>query len=153
MFIEGLIKEPVRNFAKKRNIDYHKPWIDVIRRIMVFMIAVFSTFFFRAESLSHIGVIYKQLFTSFGFGLDYFKASLTTLGMNALDILEIALILVIMLKLYDFAYDRSFIKQADDNRKMFYRSVTIISSIVVIALGWFILISNDSSSAFVYFQF
>ena len=73
--------------------------------------------------------------------------------MTALDILEIALILVIMFKLYDFAYDRLFIKEPDDNRKMFYRSVVIVSSVIVIALGWFILISSDASSAFVYFQF
>ena len=152
-FIEGLIKEPVRHFANKHHIDYHKPWIDAIRRVIVFIILIFSTFFFRAESLSHIGVIYKQIFTSFGFGLDYFKAALTSLGMNALDILEIVLILIIMLKLYDFAYDRSFVKKPDDNRKMFYRSVIAISSIIVIAIGWFILIANEASSAFVYFQF
>ena len=155
---EGLIRDPVRNFAARHNIDYHKPWINVIRRICVYMILVFSAFFFRAQSIGEIGIIYGRLFTSFGFGVEYFNAALSSLGMRVIDIIEIALILAVMYKLYDLAYDTSFMEtDANGNavlvKNKYFKNVIICLMVVAIALGWFMLISSDAVSAFVYFQF
>ena len=158
MVIEGLIKNPVRNFAKKHNINYHRPLINAIRRTLVFSILIFSAFLFRAQNISQIGVIYSRIFTSFGFGLDYFNAALSSLGMKVIDILEIALILGVMYKLYDLAYDTSFMQvDADGNavlvKNKYFKNIIICLMVVAIALGWFMLISSDAVSAFVYFQF
>ena len=158
MVIEGLIKNPVRNFAKKHNINYHRPWINVIRRTLVFSILIFSAFLFRAQNISQIGVIYSRIFTSFGFGLDYFNAALSSLGMKVIDILEIALILGVMYKLYDLAYDDSFIA-VNENGQMaiiknkYFKNIIICLMVVAVALGWFMLISKEAVSQFVYFQF
>lgn len=158
MFIEGLIKKPVRNFCSKKNINLGNPVIVVIRRVVVFMITIFSTFFFRAENITQIGVIYSKFFTSFGFGLNYFDATLASLGMKVIDMIEIALILSVMYKLYDLAYDTSFM-QIDENgnailaKNRYFKNIIICLLVVAIALGWFMLISNDAVSEFVYFQF
>ena len=158
MVIEGLIKNPVRNFAKKHNINYHRPWINVIRRTLVFSILIFSAFLFRAQNISQIGVIYSRIFTSFGFGLDYFNAALSSLGMKVIDILEIALILGVMYKLYDLAYDDSFIVVNENgqmaiNKNKYFKNIIICLMVVAVALGWFMLISKEAVSQFVYFQF
>ena len=158
MFIEGLIKKPVRNFCSKKNINLGNPVIVVIRRVVVFMITIFSTFFFRAENITQIGVIYSKFFTSFGFGLNYFDATLASLGMKVIDMIEIVLILSVMYKLYDLAYDTSFM-QIDENgnailaKNRYFKNIIICLLVVAIALGWFMLISNDAVSEFVYFQF
>ena len=158
MVIEGLIKKPFRNFMAKHNIDYHKPWINVIRRVMVFMILVFSALLFRAANIEQIGMIYARLFTNFGFGVNYFNDSLSSLGMKVIDMIEIALILGVMYKLYDLAYDTSFM-QVDENgnavlvKNKYFKNVIVCVMVVAIALGWFMLISSDAISEFVYFQF
>jgi len=158
MTLEGLIKGPIRNLAKKHNFDYHKPWINVIRRVFIYTVLVFSTFLFRAQNIEHVGVIYAKVFTSFGFGLDYFKAALSSLNMKVIDIIEIALILAVMYKLYDLAYDNSFM-QVDENgnavivKNKYFKNIIICLMVVSIALGWFMLISSDAVSQFVYFQF
>lgn len=158
MVIEGLIKKPFRNFMAKHNINYHKPWINVIRRVMVFMILVFSALLFRAANIEQIGMIYARLFTNFGFGMDYFNASLSSLGMKVIDMIEIALILGVMYKLYDLAYDNSFM-QIDENgnailvKNKYFKNVIVCVMVLAIALGWFMLISSDAVSEFVYFQF
>ena len=158
MVIEGLIKNPVRNFAKKHNINYHRPLINAIRRTLVFSILIFSAFLFRAQNISQIGVIYSRIFTSFGFGLDYFNAALSSLGMKVIDILEIALILGVMYKLYDLAYDDSFIVVNENgqmaiNKNKYFKNIIICLMVVAVALGWFMLISKEAVSQFVYFQF
>ena len=158
MVIEGLIKNPVRNFAKKHNINYHRPLINVIRRTLVFSILIFSAFLFRAQNISQIGVIYSRIFTSFGFGVDYFNAALSSLGMKVIDILEIALILGVMYKLYDLAYDDSFIVVNENgqmaiNKNKYFKNIIICLMVVAVALGWFMLISKEAVSQFVYFQF
>ena len=158
MVIEGLIKNPIRNFAKKHNINYHRPWINVIRRTLVFSILIFSAFLFRAQNISQIGVIYSRIFTSFGFGVDYFNAALSSLGMKVIDILEIALILGVMYKLYDLAYDDSFIVVNENgqmaiNKNKYFKNIIICLMVVAVALGWFMLISKEAVSQFVYFQF
>ena len=158
MVIEGLIKNPIRNFAKKHNINYHRPWINEIRRTLVFSILIFSAFLFRAQNISQIGVIYSRIFTSFGFGLDYFNAALSSLGMKVIDILEIALILGVMYKLYDLAYDDSFIVVNENgqmaiNKNKYFKNIIICLMVVAVALGWFMLISKEAVSQFVYFQF
>ena len=158
MVIEGLIKNPIRNFAKKHNINYHRPWINVIRRTLVFSILIFSAFLFRAQNISQIGVIYSRIFTSFGFGLDYFNAALSSLGMKVIDILEIALILGVMYKLYDLAYDDSFIVVNENgqmaiNKNKYFKNIIICLMVVAVALGWFMLIFKEAVSQFVYFQF
>ena len=158
MIIEGLIKDPVRKFAAKHNIDYHKPWINIIRRFFVFFILIFSAFLFRAQNISQIGVIYSRLFTAVGFGVDYFKAALSALDMKVIDMVEIALILGVMYKLYDLAYDDSFIV-TDQNgnasivKNKYFKNVIICLMVLAIALGWFMLISKEAVSQFVYFQF
>ena len=158
MVIEGLIKNPVRNFAKKHNINYHRPLINAIRRTLVFSILIFSAFLFRAQNISQIGVIYSRIFTSFGFGVDYFNAALSSLGMKVIDILEIALILGVMYKLYDLAYDDSFIVVNENgqmaiNKNKYFKNIIICLMVVAVALGWFMLISKEAVSQFVYFQF
>ena len=158
MIIEGLIKDPVRKFASKHNINYHKPWINVIRRCLVYFLLIFSAFLFRAQNISQIGVIYSRLFTSIGFGMEYFKAALSSLDMKVIDMVEIALILGVMYKLYDLAYDDSFIV-TDQNgtasivKNKYFKNVIICLMVLAIALGWFMLISKEAVSQFVYFQF
>ena len=158
MVIEGLIKNPVRNFAKKHNINYHRPLINAIRRTLVFSILIFSAFLFRAQNISQIGVIYSRIFTSFGFGVDYFNAALSSLGMKVIDIIEIALILGVMYKLYDLAYDDSFIVVNENgqmaiNKNKYFKNIIICLMVVAVALGWFMLIFKEAVSQFVYFQF
>ena len=158
MTIEGFIKNPVRKFAAKHNINYHKPWINVIRRVFVYLILTFSAFLFRAQTIEQIGIIYSRVFSSFGFGVSYFNAAMSSLGIKVIDIVEIALILGVMYKLYDLAYDTSFM-QIDENgnavvvKNAYFRNIVVCLMIVAIALGWFMLISSDAVSAFVYFQF
>ncbi|HHT67570.1 MAG TPA: MBOAT family protein [Erysipelotrichaceae bacterium] len=157
MSIEALITKPVRNFAAKHNINYHRPWIDAIRRAWVFLILTFSAFLFRAQNIAEAGFIYYQLFNSFGFGFDYLRAAMTSLNIKVIDLVQLALILAIMFKLYDLAYDDSFIEKDETlptvNKNPYFKNVILCLMVVAVALGWFMLISRDAVSAFVYFQF
>lgn len=155
--VEALLKNPIRNFAAKHNINYHRPWIDVIRRVFVFSIFVFSTFFFRAQSIQEVGIIFARVFTQFGFSFTYLESSINSLGMKILDFIELGLILLVMLKLYDLAYDNSFTLIENGGslltKKSFGKNLIFILMITAIALGWFVLISSEANSAFIYFQF
>ena len=158
MFIEGLVKKPIRNLCSKKNFNLDHPVIVVFRRVVVFVITIFSTFFFRAESITQVGEIYKQFFTTFGFSASYFNATLNSLGMKVIDIIEIALILGVMYKLYDLAYDTSFMQVGENGestlvKNKYFKNIIICLMIVAIAFGWFMLISSDAVSEFVYFQF
>ena len=157
MIIEGLIRKPIRKYAQEHNINYDKPWINVFRRIGVFFILMLSTYFFRAQSISDLGLIYKRLFTTFGFGMTYFSASFVSLGIHVLDLIEIALMLAVMYRLFNIAYDKTNltdeqIKERGANKK-YTKNVILLLMVVAVALGWFMLISSDATSAFVYFQF
>ena len=157
MILENIIRKHVRKYAKEHNIDYNKPWINVFRRIGVFFILMFSTYFFRAQSISDLGIIYKQLFTSFGFGIPYLKEAMSILGIKIIDLIELALILLIMLRLFNFAYDQVNIDDTSVNErgetKKYTKNIIMLLMVVAVALGWFMLISSDATSAFVYFQF
>ncbi len=153
MFIESILKKPVRKFCEKRNINLNILPIVILRRCVVFLIAIFSTFFFRATSIAHIGTIFAQIFTTFGFSFEYFNASFSSLNLDLLSAIVIVLCLLVMCKLYDFGYDRSFVEIGHDNRTLFYRTSIIVIFVIAIAIGWFILISIEGASEFVYFQF
>ena len=91
-----------------------------------------------------------------GFGLEYFQSSINSLGMKVIDFIELGLILLVMLRLYDLAYDNtftSFNNGSTFDKKAFAKNLVTILAITAIALGWFILISSDSNSSFIYFQF
>ena len=149
--IESLIREPLKKLEKKCKA------VPIIRRVLLFFIIIFASYLFRCQTIMEVGTAYSRLFTQFGFGIEYFQASLSMLNMKIIDIIELALIFVIMFKLYDFAYDLPSIEiqqEGEGNlRKVCGKSLGFTLLILCVALGWFMLISSDAASSFVYFQF
>ena len=149
--IESLIKEPLRKLEKKYKA------VPIIRRVLLFVIILLPAYLFRSQTIAEVGTAYSRLFTQFGFGTEYFKATLSALNMKIIDIIELALIFVIMFKLYDLAYDLPQIEINKEGEgkvdKVYAKGAIFATMVILIALGWFMLLSNDASSAFVYFQF
>jgi len=157
MIIESLLRKPIRKYAQEHHINYNKPWINIIRRIGVFLILVFSSYFFRAQSITDLGVIYTRLFTAVGFDKNYFVSTFAVLGMKLIDVIEIALLLMVMLRLFNLAYDQVGLTIEQENErsvtKKYSKNIIMLLVVIAVGLGWFVLISSDATSAFVYFQF
>ena len=55
--------------------------------LILFVIIVFASYLFRCQTIQEVGVAYSRLFTSFGFGGEYFSSTMTSLSMKIIDII------------------------------------------------------------------
>ena len=161
LVIEGFLRGPYRAFCEKHGIDNAKAGIHLLRQCLVFLFFIPAGLFFRARSLAEIGEIFVRIFTAFGSG--GIGGALEMLSMDVLDLLVLAGSMVCLLmigKMGEYVggatNDGVLLagpERASERALYASRAAAQVICIMAIALGWFILISSDNVSAFVYFQF
>ena len=136
---------------KKREKIYTNAGIDTstctfrsIRIVITFILVCFAWIFFRANNISELILILKNLFTTVGFST--FASELGITLSNAL-IMIFSIIIMILLdrKLTLARYD------SPSGAKLF--GGTSLYLLWAIIFAWLLLLASDGSSAFIYFQF
>lgn len=155
--LETLLKEPVQKLCNRLKLDLESPTVRLIRQIIVFIMFTFSCVLFRAQSISDVGIAFRQMFTVWGVGENYLQTALDALGMNVLQIIQLAVIITAMSLIYNLPKSEAEGKlplSADGEkvRQTSYIPLFIYGGLAVF-LCWFALLSNSDVSGFVYFQF
>lgn len=168
MTAEIFLRRPYHALCEKLKIDNGSAGVTLVRQAIVFFMCIIGALIFRAQSVAQVGEIFSALFTGFGFGASYFDSALGVLSMNVSDLLRVALLLACMTKLYDMAEyanvgasaapellcpEGGSLSAAREHGLYARRIATMVYAVIAIALGWLMLIADDSVSAFVYFQF
>lgn len=145
--LESVLKKTARRAAKQLAINLQSPLTKLIRRSYMFLIFIPAALLFRAASVQQIGQIATQLFTS---GVDL-SAALQTMGLSSFSLVQLALTLVAMAKLYRWGlYDLPPVRTADGSAK---RLVSAVYLALIIALCWIALLATQDAAGFAYFQF
>ena len=121
------------------------------RRCVMMLIFVPAALLFRAESVEQLGVVFRQLFTGWGFGGAYLQAALDSLGLTTLSLVQLALCVVAMARLYDWGrYDLPAAKTEGQSAARLCACVYLTA---VVALCWLALLQTQDAAIFAYFQF
>lgn len=149
--LESILKKPAAELVNRLGIDLDNSIVKLFRRSFSFLIFVPAALLFRAESVSQLGIIFSRLFTQVGFGTAYFEAAFDSLGLNAMSLIQLALCIVVMAKLYDWGqYDLPSAKTAHSSMRKLTAAVYFV---LVIALCWLALLATQDAAGFAYFQF
>ena len=159
MMLENILKKPTDNFFIKRGIDPKGSTINGCRRALMFVLYVFSAIIFRSTSIEQVGIMLGKLFTEWGVGEAFFNATMDSLGLNMITILQLVMCILCLIQLFDFgeigrdANSKPLATLRQDQGAEI-RSLSIhIYTIAIIALSWLLIIATQDSSAFLYFQF
>ena len=116
-----------------------------VRRALTFILVSFAWIFFRANSISDIGLIFKALFTNGG-GI---ANTLGTMGFDALGILTVLFSIALLLML-----DRMVSYELEgDGSSVLTRDGGFVIFVLLILLSFALLLSSGRASTFIYFQF
>ena len=131
--------------------EWDNPIGRLLRRSMTFLIFVPAALLFRADSLEQLLVIFPRLFTQIGFGATYFQSAFNSLGLNALNLIQLILCMIAMARIYDWGiYDLPAAKTA---HKSAQRLICAVYLVLLIAICWIALLATEDAAGFAYFQF
>ena len=155
--IESLLRKPAQAFCQKRGIDLENPAIRLLRQAVVFLLFVFCCVLFRAQNIAEIGLAYRQMFTGWGMGADYFAKAFESLGMDGMQFILLILSLAAMAFVYSLPRGKD--KNAlplEGGCAALSRNATVsvfIYGVMAVALCWLALLASSDVSSFAYFQF
>ena len=118
--------------------------VRIFRTAITFILVCFAWIFFRANNTSELLLILKKLFTSFGATTFISELGLTLNG-TVIMILSIVIMVLLDRKLTLPEYS------TPNGAKLF--DGTSLYILWAILLAWLLLLANNGSSAFIYFQF
>ena len=153
--LENLFGKKVETFFTKRGVDFEGDSAKAVRRVIMFLLIIPSAIFFRASSVSEAGVLFSKLFTGWSVG---FEETMNLIGLNVLSILQIALCLICLFRVYYFGeYGRektlpNLLDKTEETYKI-QRLSSAVYIIFIIALCWLAIVGREDASAFLYFQF
>ena len=128
-----------RYFVKERTA------IHILKRIGTLTLVCFAWIFFRAQTLSDAFVMVSHL--GIGWNMSGIVNSLQLMGLAAIDGVQIVLVLLVLTLLDKFAEKAAL-------SKCTIRQTAILCYLVLtIAVGWLMLLSQNTASTFLYFQF
>lgn len=156
--LETLLKKPTLEICGKLRIDPENQTLIVLRQAVVFILFVLCCVLFRAQDVGEIGVAYRQIFTAWGFGEEYFLQAFESLGMSSLQFIFLVLALCSMGLIYSLTdADKPPYKLLTGRECLMVNyncSVSVfIYGILAVALCWLALLANSDVSGFAYFQF
>ncbi len=112
---------------------------------VVFFLGIFALIFFRANSVSDLGILLRNLFTDWRF-----EGTLELLGLDGTGVLITAASLLVM-ALADRLYVHG--RPAGHARGALMRTETAFYLTLAVAVSWLMLLAGDGAAAFIYFQF
>ena len=117
---------------------------SILRRVLTFILVCFSWIFFRANSLSDLGILLTKLFTDFG----SVGATLNMMGIGLTAAL-VAVFSVLVMTEFDILTGR----EETEVLVGASRKTGIMWCVWAVAVAWIMLYSVGGASTFIYFQF
>ena len=137
---------------KKRNalisklgVNPDSALVSSLRRINTFILVCFAWIFFRANSISDIGIILKRLFSGFGSPLESLSRMGLSLSGGMICLLAIGIMLILD-RIVDYENESSY-------SEVMVKDGGFVYLLWAIILAWIFLFSKDMISTFIYFQF
>ncbi len=155
--IESLLRKPVRAVCAKRGIDLANPTIRFLRQAVIILLFTLCSVMFRSSDITQIGQAYAKMFTAWGFGAEYFDATLKSLGMSMTDLLQLIVSFVGMAVICRLTLEKPAPEplSAPQGKAAVGQPAyaALLFGVLTIALCWVALITGSDVSGFAYFQF
>lgn len=117
-----------------------------VSTVVTFILVCFAWIFFRANSISDIGVLLGSLFTRWEFSRSYITAAFRAMGLDLAGVIGIAISMFVMSRL-----DRGALTQEKAGGRSLVPA--FVCCVWVVAVSWLMLLRGDGASSFIYFQF
>lgn len=130
---------------KKLGVSTETGFVPVLRTVNTFLLTAFAWIFFRAGSISDLGILLGKLFTGWSFSAEFFASSLQSIGLDLTGLLTCVLSLILL-----SVMDRKKLDLENDGQAFDLRYACIVW---IIAAAWILLLAGDGASTFIYFQF
>jgi D-alanyl-lipoteichoic acid acyltransferase DltB (MBOAT superfamily) len=149
--IGAITQKPRTRLKQKLGIKESSVLSRILGTVSVFSLVSFAWIFFRANTFSDLGSLLTTLFTRWEPSLEYFKLSLTSLGMTVFGAIFV-LFSLIMLHILDARgiSDSGSEEDCGATSHSVYRVACLFLLIVVV---WLSMLESDGLSTFIYFQF
>lgn len=149
--IGELTKKPRASICGKLGINMDSRGFHFYKKAVTFILVCFAWIFFRANSISDLGILIGKLFTDWGAGLDYIKNTFSFMGLDLVMLLAVA-VSVYMLTRFDKKPMHELYKTGEDGYLLTtsYSYAHVIWMVIAAAL---LIASGDGESTFIYFQF
>ena len=147
--IEGLLHPLIVKAFEKKNIDYNKTILRVLRIIFTFTLVSLTWIPFRANNISDALQAYKLLFTDWGFNSQYFAIFNSYIPMTAFNIVVIVLG-VVLFNVIDYLPK---LKINDKTSGYILRKGVYLIGMFVVVFCFIYLQTIDVKTSFIYFQF
>ena len=144
--VERLTDKKRAALRKKLHISEENRLFAFAQMAWVFVLGVFALIFFRANSVSDLGILLKNLFTNWEL-----SGTLELLGIDETGLLTAAASLVVM----SFA-DRLLVQgwpMRSQPEGTLLKTDVAGFLLMAIVVAWLMLLAGDGAAAFIYFQF
>ena len=146
--VGNLTRKPKAALLARMGLSESMPAVIWARRVTTFVLVCFAWIFFRANSLSGVGVLLSRLFTAEGWQMPLGDA-LASMELSLIPaITAIATLAILLLVDHMLTYD-----DGTDFSAVLTRRGGFIYFVWIILLVWALLLSKDMVSTFIYFQF
>lgn len=151
---EDALAPRLKSYYKKRNINPDSDLLVLFRRIRTYLLVTFAWIFFRANSTQDLWNLIGKLFTDWSFSPEFFADTFSTIGLDWLVLLRIILGVVTLVYIHRIMPDNSLsINQPCFKRSGVASKLALVFLVIAIALTWVMLLANNQTSSFIYFQF
>ncbi len=143
--ISELTIKPRNKMLARMGLSEDRTAVRTVRRINTFIITSFAWLFFRANSVSDVGILISKLF-------DFRLGFAETLEFMGIDLTAIILMLSSFAVLYVMDRLLTYGDKSGASGEI-TRSARFVFVLWGVALVWLLLLSEDKISSFIYFQF
>lgn len=138
-----LTAKPREALWKKLRIDT-SVWFKLLRRATTFILICFTWIFFRANSISDLGILLSKLFSGWG----NLGETLSAMGLGVTAVIVTLLSVVIMAEM-----DIITSVNEGGGTAALSGKTTVMWIVWAVAVAWIMLLSVGGASTFIYFQF
>ena len=146
-----LLKKPKSALYAKLHIDENAGWVQIMRRIVTFILVDFAWIFFRANNFTDLRTLIVKLFTDWEWNIAYLAESFSVMGLSAIGV-GISLMAIYLMNRMDCGALTPD-PLPEGGRRPVLASVHYTYFLWAIAAAWLILLAGDGASSFIYFQF
>lgn len=150
--IEMLLRKQFGKLVEKFKIDLGSPVIKLLRQSVMIIAFTFCAVLFRSRNITEVGIAFRQIFTACGVGESYVTQAMNTLGMSALQLIQLAVFIAGMVAIYHLPQEGQGTLPLK-NKVTAVNPTLFVYGIIAVAVCWLGLLSIGDASAFQYFQF